>query len=264
MNILDEIIASKQKEIEKNRAENPISKLEDAVFFQREPISLRERLTQDGSSQIIAEFKRRSPSKGNINDRSAIGDVTVGYQGAGCAGISILTDQPYFGGSPQDIMDARDKIQCPILRKDFIIDEYQIIEARAMGADVILLISEALTEMQIDYLSSFAKSLHLDVLLEMHSADQLEKVSPHVDLVGVNNRNLKTFEVSIETSLQLAELIPAEFVKISESGISNPQNIRTLRQAGYQGFLIGENFMKTPDPGLACQAFISAIQPTTS
>jgi len=260
MNILDKIVAFKLKEVAQRKEVKPVAALEQSPMFERSVNSLREALLQENSSGIIAEFKRQSPSAGIINDKVSVEGVTRGYVQAGASGLSVLTDSEFFGGSSADLELAREtNPKTPILRKDFIVDAYQILEAKAMGADVILLIAECLDQEQVVQLSTFAKKLGLDVLMEIHSGEQLEKLNPNIDIVGVNNRNLKTFKTSLEASFELAEQIPVEFVKISESGISNPQAIVALRSQGYRGFLIGENFMRTADPGESCAEFIRKV-----
>lgn len=259
MNILDKIITHKVKEVVQRKESQPIAELERSPFFGRETISLKQALLQKNASGIIAEFKRQSPSAGVINDQVLVEEVTRGYVQAGASGLSVLTDTEFFGGRNEDVQVARVLHKIPILRKDFIVDEYQILEASAIGADVILLIAECLDKEQVVQLSAFAKKLGLDVLMEIHSAEQLDKLNPNIDIVGVNNRNLKTMETSLAASFELAEQIPAEFVKISESGISNPQAIVALRSHGYRGFLIGENFMRTANPGEACKEFIKKV-----
>ena len=259
MTILDNIVAVKKNHVEECKKSTSILDLEEAPFFSRTPISLKNRLLSAGSSGIIAEFKRKSPSKGIINDKYTSEDITKAYQNAGVDGVSILTDQPFFGGTPEDLTSARMNLNIPVLRKDFIIDEYQIIEAKAMGADVILLIAAILDKKEIKAFATLAKSLGLEILFEVHDREELEKVSSDITLVGVNNRNLKTFVVDIQQSIDLADLIPAEFVKVSESGIERVESIHQLKYAGYKGFLIGENFMKTGNPGEACKNFISEL-----
>ncbi len=260
-NILDQIVATKHEEVSRLREATPVEQLKNNTFFNRPTISLQERLTRSGSSGIIAEFKKQSPSKGNINISANVEEVTRGYAGAGAAGLSVLTDFSYFGGSVIDLVKAREANPgIPILRKDFMIDPYQIIEARAYGADVILLIAASLSKEQVHDLAAVAREYDLEVLLEVHDAGELEKISPLVNLVGVNNRNLKSFVVDTNTSIALAGLIPDEFVKISESGISHPETIGQLRQHGFEGFLIGENFMKTDNPAQSCRNFIDALK----
>jgi indole-3-glycerol phosphate synthase len=259
MDILEKIIADKRREVELKKAIIPVSQLESSVLFNSRTQSLS-KLLQNSSSGIIAEHKRKSPSKQTINSSFTVEEVVNGYQNAGVCGISVLTDMKYFGGSLDDLLLARASVTIPLLRKEFIIDEYQLIEAKAHGADVILLIAAVLTRQEIKYLSEFAQSLGLEVLLEVHNEEELQKaIMPSLNMIGVNNRNLKTFEVSLSYSKELASLIPNEFVKISESGISNVAAVKELQQFGYQGFLIGENFMKTDNAGLAASEFIKQL-----
>ena len=259
MTILDTINESKRKEVEAAKRSASISSLKESSYFERETNSLRQRLTDASSSGIIAEFKRKSPSKGAINPDADVIGITAGYALAGAAGVSVLTDGEYFGGSKYDLVLAREaNPTLPLLRKDFMLDPYQLYEAKAWGADVVLLIAASLTPAQVSELSHEARELGLEVLLEVHDLEELDR-SPlaFVDIVGVNNRNLKNFnESSIQASLDLVEHIPAEMVKISESCISNPETIKTLRKAGFHGFLIGESFMKTENPAKALQDYI--------
>jgi indole-3-glycerol phosphate synthase len=213
----------------------------------------------NSESGIISEFKRKSPSLGWIHEDADVVEVTAGYSAAGASGISILTDLEYFGGTPMDLMAARPQITCPVLRKDFVIDEYQLYEAKAMGADVILLIAAALTVEQTLELACRAHEMGLEVLLEVHNAEELGHANDYVDMLGVNNRNLKTFEQSIQVSFDLAELIPDKFLKVSESGISKVETVKELRKVGYKGFLMGENFMKEEDPAEALKNFIGKL-----
>ncbi|MDF7820762.1 indole-3-glycerol phosphate synthase TrpC [Runella sp. MFBS21] len=262
MNILDKIIAHKRTEVEAAKAKVSLEQLEQAPLFTRQTISLKNALKAEGASGIISEFKRKSPSKGIINDRLLPEIVTKGYVEAGANGLSVLTDTAFFGGTFDDFAKARAaNPYTPMLRKDFMIDEYQLWEAKAIGADVILLIAANLTPAEVRHLGQKAQSLGLEVLLEVHNQEELEQsICEFVDMVGVNNRNLKTFVTSIETSLELAQLIPNDFVKISESGLKNAETIQKLRAAGYQGFLIGESFMTTDDPGLALKNLIDEFQ----
>lgn len=255
MNILEKITNNTRKVIEERKLLTPIEALEESMYMGREVFSLKKNL-QNKTFGIIAEFKKQSPSKGIIHKNADVENIVAKYEAAGVAGCSVLTDEEFFGGSNADLVHARQKISTPILRKDFIIDEYQLYEAKAMGADVILLIAECLEKERVAQLAQKAKTLGLEVLMEIHSERQLEKLHPSIDIVGVNNRDLETFTVSIQTSLDLFDKIPNEFVKISESGISNAESVVKLTQAGFQGFLIGENFMKTNNPGAACQEFI--------
>lgn len=227
-------------------------------LFERETVSLTKSIVE--GSGIIAEFKRRSPSKQVINQSSNVIDVVKGYEIAGASGISVLGDTKYFGGALDDLLQARSTVKIPILRKEFIISPYQIFEARAFGADAILLIASILTKNEIKAFSKLAKDLHMDVLLEIHNKEELQKSDlTFVDIVGVNNRNLKTFEVSLDTSKSLSPLIPKDKIKISESGISSVVSIKELKQYGFQGFLIGENFMKTIDPAQAAIDFLHEL-----
>ena len=258
-NILDKILASKAIEVALRKLSTPISKLEKSPAFLRKCLSMKQSLL-DSESGIIAEFKRKSPSLGWIHEAADVVDVTAGYSAAGASGISILTDLEYFGGTPMDLMAARQFIACPVLRKDFVIDEYQLYEAKAMGADVILLIAAALTVEETLMLAQKAHELGLEVLLEVHNAEEIGHANDFVDMLGVNNRNLKTFEQSIQTSFDLAALIPAKFVKVSESGISKVETVLELRKVGYKGFLMGENFMKEENPAAALVRFIEGLK----
>lgn len=258
MNILDTIIAKKRSEIAESKKLMPISSLEKKPFFTRTTFSLCSFLADDTRTGIIAEFKRKSPSKGIINAKATVEEVTAAYAKE-AAGISVLTDTDFFGGSFEDLDKARVQ-QVPILRKDFMIDEYQVYEAKAMGADVVLLIAACLTPGEVNELGACAKALGLEVLLEIHNAAELGHISDMVDMVGVNNRNLKTFEVAINTSLQLIQSIPAGKPAIAESGISNVDTIVTLQKAGFSGFLIGENFMKEPRPSVAFADFVHQLK----
>lgn len=260
MNILDHIVKDKRKEVDLKKSIIPISQLQQSVLFQSETISLVKKL-KTSHSGIIAEHKRRSPSKSVINQNLNVFDVAKGYEDAGVCGMSVLTDGKYFGGSLDDLVIARASCNLPLLRKEFIIDDYQIIEAKAYGADIILLIASILKTSEIKKFAELAKSLHLEVLLEVHNEDELQKsIMPNIDMIGVNNRNLKTFEVSIETSKKLSQLIPNEFIKVSESGISTIETIKDLKTYGFQGFLIGENFMKTQDAGKSATEFIKELE----
>ncbi len=259
MTILEKIIADKRKEVELRKHLIPINQLQQSVLFDRAKNSLKNRLT-DSLSGIIAEHKRRSPSKTVINQSLNVQDVAKGYENAGVCGMSVLTDQKYFGGSIEDLLAARASCSLPLLRKDFIIDSYQIVEAKAYGADVILLIASALSRAAIKSLSLCAQQLELEVLLEVHNQEELEKaLMPSLDMIGINNRNLKTFEVDLRHSRELSSYIPKDFVKVSESGIGNVASIKRLKTHGFQGFLIGENFMKTNNPGESAKEFIKKL-----
>jgi len=259
MNILEKIIAYKKKEVALKKELIPVETWQRMPFYNDERVSLKDSLLKENSTGIIAEFKRKSPSKGIINNKADLTEVVLAYD-MDAAGISILTDEIYFGGSNDDLLLARNIVSVPLLRKDFIIDEYQLYEARGIGADVILLIAANLTRQEVKRLASKAKQLDLEVLLEIHNEEELEHICNDVDFVGVNNRNLKTFEVDINTSLQLFPHIPKDKLAIAESGISNTDTIVTLKQAGFKGFLIGENFMKQSDPTIAFADFVTELK----
>ncbi|MFD0795529.1 indole-3-glycerol phosphate synthase TrpC [Mucilaginibacter litoreus] len=260
MTILDKIVEHKKKEVADSKQQRSIAQLEASAHFGRTPYSFREFLLAPDRTGIIAEFKRRSPSKGIINADVLVEDVTQAYAAAGASALSVLTDENFFGGNKQDVIAARTVNNIPILRKDFMIDEYQVIEAKSIGADIILLIAAILTPAEIKQLAALAKSLGLNVLLEVHNLEELERsIDDNLDAIGVNNRNLADFTVSVENSFKLAAHIPDSFMKISESAISDTEIIKDLKQAGYNGFLIGETFMKQPDPGLAMKAFVKGL-----
>ncbi|WP_423148764.1 indole-3-glycerol phosphate synthase TrpC [Rubrolithibacter danxiaensis] len=261
MNILDKIVLKKREEIKESRKEISIIELEESELFHRPCYSLRDFILDPSKTGIIAEFKRASPSKGIINDKVSVQEVTRGYAAAEASALSVLTDNSFFGGHKQDLTAARKANSIPVLRKDFMLDEYQVIEAKAWGADVILLIAAILEPKEILQLGRLAKSLGMSVLLEVHNKEELSRsICEYVDAVGVNNRNLTDFTVSVQHSYDLAPLIPDEFIKVSESGISDPQTIKELKTAGFQGFLIGENFMKEEDPGEAISAFVRKLK----
>ncbi|WP_338873960.1 indole-3-glycerol phosphate synthase TrpC [Spirosoma sp. SC4-14] len=259
MTILDEIIAQKRIEVEQRKAATSPLALEQMPDFKRQPLSAREAIQDLRSTGIIAEFKRKSPSKGIINDQADVATTTQGYVQAGAAVLSVLTDEPFFGGTPADLQTARiANPSTPILRKDFIVDQYQLLEAKAWGADLVLLIAACLTPAEVSMLSQQAQDMGLQVLLEVHDEDELDRSLTHsVDLVGVNNRNLKTFTTSIDTSLRLVERIPDTFAKITESGLRDAQTMYSLFRAGFDGFLIGEAFMKTANPAAALQSIVA-------
>lgn len=259
MNILDEIIAHKKEEVKSQKSKIKKTELETSSFFQRECLSLKRSLLDVSKTGIIAEFKRRSPSKGVINSTSSVEEVVKSYVQNGASAISVLTDEKYFGGSTEDLYKARTN-DIPILRKDFIVDAYQITEARAMGADAILLIAACLSPADVKQLAVAAKNIGLEVLLEIHNETELEYICDEVDLVGVNNRDLKTFQVNIQASLDLVNKIPKDKIAISESGISAVETILTLKNAGFKGFLIGENFMKQADPAIAFADFVDQLK----
>lgn len=262
MTILDKIINFKKQEIAKIKSEVPVKKLVESPNFKRTPLSLKASLTDPNSTGIIAEFKRQSPSKGIINDKASVTEVTNGYLDANVSAQSILTDTSFFGGTMADLMEARSVNEIrPILRKDFIVDGFQIVEAKAIGADVILLIAACLTSEQLKNYGQLANDLGLEVLYEVHNQQDLDKISDLDNkIIGINNRDLKTFKVDLEHSINLANQISNSAIKVSESGISNPRIITGLKEYGFKGFLIGETFMKEENPGVACQEFIDQIR----
>ena len=258
-NILENIIAYKIREIEKSKQDEPVSLLEKKAGFSREIFSMKKFLTDPERSGIIAEFKRRSPSKGIINDLASVEQVTAAYAGSGASVISVLTDGPSFGGSPEDLAKARFN-PIPVLRKDFILDAYQVVETRAMGADTMLLIAACLFPAQTRILASFARQLGLEVLLEIHTEQDLDHLCDEIDVVGINNRDLKTFSVDIDRSIRLAERLPKDKLRIAESGIRDVETIMRMKAAGFHGFLIGEQFMKAPDPAIAFASFADQLK----
>jgi indole-3-glycerol phosphate synthase len=260
MNILEEIIQSKYTEVAARKLHTSAADLEKMPLFGRETISLKESLLASKHYGIIAEFKRKSPSKGQFIGQQTVEEITQGYVKAGAAGLSVLTDEHYFGGTLADLVAARKVNQAPLLRKDFMVDEYQILEAKANGADVILLIAAGIDSKLLNRLAKFAKSLNLETLLEVREKEELDgNLSEYIDVVGVNNRNLKDFKVDINISIETSEYIPSQFVKISESGISTPEVIHQLSAHGFKGFLMGEAFMQTADPLASIQTFINKL-----
>jgi indole-3-glycerol phosphate synthase len=255
MTILDQIIEKKLEEVAERKSYWPIDLLQSINLYNRPTLSLSAAIVDPTKTAIIAEYKRQSPSKGIINANAAVETVVEGYTQHGASGVSVLTDTPFFGGSTEDMISAR-KYNIPLLRKEFIIDAYQVHEARAMGADAILLIAACLTPQQVQDLAGLARELGLEVLLELHDASELAHVHSSVQLVGVNNRNLKNFEVNLQHSIDLCKLIPNNYLKIAESGIDGTETIRTLKQEGFNGFLIGERFMKHADPTIAFAQFV--------
>ena len=260
--ILQEIVANKRVEVEcfkQKLSEQNIHRLVEAMLDFRVP-SMKEALTKSDSG-IIAEFKRKSPSKGWIKEEGQPDIIPLSYQQNGAAALSILTDEKYFGGCDDYIRIARQSgVNIPVLYKNFVIDEYQLFQARLCGASAVLLIAAVLTLTECRSLLHTAHELGLEVLLEMHSHEELEYAGLEPDMCGINNRNLGSFMTDVENSFRLAELLPKDVVKVSESGISNPDTVKALREVGFRGFLIGENFMKTADPGTALADFISKVR----
>jgi indole-3-glycerol phosphate synthase len=269
MDILETIVANKRKEVVSHKETIPLKTLVDTAAAQFErPVNSMYKALEESSSGIIAEFKRKSPSKGWLYPDANVEDIVPAYESGGAAACSVLTDSVFFGGSFNDLKRARELVQLPLLCKDFMVDEYQIYQARAMGADVILLIASVLTPVECLRLAREAFRLNMEVLLEIHNPDELNRLNPYIDLLGVNNRNLGTFDTKVENSFRLVEHIqkeigddPAIPLLVSESGLSDVQTIRELRNAGYRGFLMGETFMKTPEPGKTLREFVKQISP---
>jgi indole-3-glycerol phosphate synthase len=258
MNILETIIAKKKMEVAKRKSETGIRELESLPFFKNKTLSFKEFLLKKDKTGIIAEFKRRSPSKGIINDTSSVTEVTADYAKYGASAISVLTDEEFFGGSLKDLLEATVN-EVPLLRKDFIIDEYQLLESKGYGAEIILLIAACLSKEEVKSLASSAKNIGLNVLLEIHNEEELEHICDETDVVGINNRNLKDFAVDINHSIELGNKIPDDKIKIAESGINDVKTIQLLKRHGFNGFLMGEKFMREKNPGLAFHNFIKEL-----
>ncbi|KFF26298.1 indole-3-glycerol phosphate synthase TrpC [Chryseobacterium vrystaatense] len=253
MTILDTIIARKKEEITVSKAKVSIEQLRNSELFARKSFSLKESVKN--KSGIIAEFKRKSPSKGIINDQVQPLDVVAAYERFGASGISILTDRDFFGGDFDDILNVRKHINIPILRKDFMVDEYQFYEAKSIGSDAVLLIAACLSPGQVQEFTELAHNLDLEVLLEIHTEEELRHCNAEIDLVGINNRNLKDFKVDLQHSVQLKDLLPKEVLSVAESGIYNIEDFKYLKEKGFDGFLMGEYFMRNEDPARAFEEF---------
>ena len=253
--ILDDIVLNKRLEVEIRKPLYPVEQFEHSPFFYRQPLSMADFILNDANNGIVAEFKRRSPSKGLINGTAEPGQVTSQYTKHGAAALSVLTDQDYFAGSDNDLRLVAENRTIPLLRKDFTVDSYQILEARALGADAILLIAAILSKNEVRDLSRLARSLGMEVLLELHGEEEFDKIDTDIQLIGINNRNLQSFEVSIEHSIRLAEKLPADKVRIAESGIHSAETLVELRNNGFDGCLIGERFMREAEPGEAVRLF---------
>ena len=261
MSILETIKQYKLKEVAERKSLYPIKLLEKSIFFESECVSLKEYVTDPKRSGIIAEFKRKSPSKGDINKYADAEQVTLGYMQAGASALSVLTDEHFFGAKKEDLPTARRFNYCPILRKDFVLDEYQILESKSMGADAILLIAALLTVTEIESFSNIAHSLGLEVMLETHTNEEVMAHQETIaDVVGINNRNLHNFEVDIENSIKLLQALPKKMVKVAESGIESADTIRLLKQHGFDGFLIGEYFMRHSHPAEKCKELIKQLK----
>lgn len=260
MNTLNTIVEHKIKEVKERQELYPKQLLERSIYFNTQPVSLSKYISREDKCGIIAEIKKQSPSLGIINKYANVEKISIGYMQAGASALSVLTDKLFFGGSSDDLATARKFNFCPILRKDFIIDEYQIIESKSIGADAILLIAAILSKEQISQFTGIAHSLGLEVLLELHDKDELDKIDNRINVIGVNNRNLQTMKIDIEQSIMMSNLLPKEVVKVSESGIESIETILKLKSHGYHGFLIGSQFMKHPQPDLACKEFIKELK----
>jgi indole-3-glycerol phosphate synthase len=258
-NILDKIVGERQQFVSSQKEIVTTKQLEAYAHFNRACFSLSQSLLQKNGFGIIAEFKKASPSKGIINATANVEDVTLAYAKAGAAAVSILTEPNYFNGSNKDIINARKLLQIPILRKEFIVDEYQILEAKAIGADAILLIAACLSSSKTHDLAKFAKTIGLEVLLELHEESELAHICDEINVIGINNRNLRTFVVDVDNSLKLAKQLPTDKIKVAESGIDDIETVMKFRQHGYIGFLIGEHFMKTENPGEAFNKFYNEL-----
>ncbi len=260
MDILEKIIDHKREETKERMRLYPLELLKKSIHFSASCISLKQYVLRPDKSGIIAEFKRKSPSKGAINPYAAVEKISIGYMQAGASALSVLTDESFFGGSNEDLETARKFNYCPVLRKDFIVDEYQVYETKAIGADAILLIAAVLSEEEISRFTALAHQLGMEVLLEFYAENELDVYVEKVDLVGINNRNLKNFTVNFDHAIRMAEKLPANSIKIAESGIQTPEDVIRLKKAGFDGFLIGELFMRAVSPEMACRDFIRKIQ----
>lgn len=260
MNILEQIIRHKRKELQLKKRAQPIERIMNSPLMERSVNSFTDSIRDKREPGIIAEFKRKSPSEGLINAEVDVTQVTSGYTTYGASALSVLTDENFFGGGSYDLGLARNNKDIPLLRKDFIIDEYQVAESKAIGADVILLIAAVLQPKEVRQLTHFAHGLDLQVILEIHTIQELDRFCPGIDALGVNNRNLKTFNTDIQQSINLYPHLPAEVVKLSESGIKTPADAQLLLRAGFDGLLIGSLFMKESVPHLAFADFIKDLQ----
>jgi indole-3-glycerol phosphate synthase len=264
MNLLEQIMTRKREEVADRKFNVTPTELRERPLFQEPRRSLCYSIELPGSSGIIAEFKRKSPSKGAFVHELATPRIAVSaYDQYGAAGISVLTDEHFFGGCLQDLADTRALVQTPLLRKDFIFDPYQLTEAKAYGADAVLLIAAVLSPAQVQELAAEARSLDLEVLLELHHESELQHICHDAKLIGVNNRNLKDFVVDLEQSVRLASGIPSGKVRVAESGINTVQDIHYLRRHGFEAFLMGERFMKEHDPGAAFATFVGDLKKET-
>jgi indole-3-glycerol phosphate synthase len=260
MKVLDQILAHKRETINEQKQLVPQALLEKSLYFKNPTVSLKNYILRPDKQGIIAELKRKSPSNPEIKPAMDVEQISIGYMQSGASALSVLTDHHFFGGSNDDLITARKYNFCPILRKDFIIDAYQVIEAKSIGADAILLIAAALKEEELLDLAKMARGMGLEVLLEIHDREEItDRLLESASIIGVNNRNLKTMQVSLDVSMEMAKYLPEDVLKISESGIRRPADVIQLRGAGYRGFLIGELFMQQSRPEKACMRFIEEL-----
>lgn len=260
MTILETIVDHKLREVEKQKSFRPVGLLEQSIHFNQPVRSMQEWLINKELHGVIAEFKRRSPSKGEINPTALPGKICHDYCSAGVSAVSVLTDHDFFDGTQADLISARSNISCPVLRKEFIVDEYQIIEARAIGADAILLIAEILDALKLNLFYRFARSLGLEVLVEIHDESSLDKIPPDAEIIGINSRDLASFNVDVDRFGQMISKLPPGTVKVAESGIKSADDYFSLKHSGFDAFLIGELFMRESDPGAACRDFMNKIK----
>ena len=259
MNILEKIAAFKREEVKSRKITDPVRMLEKTSFFNQSVPSFYKALANPVPS-VIGEFKRKSPSRGDINPGASIREVSLGYQKAGITAISVLTDEEFFGGTNSDLKEVAGLVKIPVLRKEFIVDEYQVVEAKSIGAGAILLIASILTKKEVDTLSGLALNLGMDILFEIHEFTDLDKMSPNIRIIGVNNRNLKTFDMSMDNSDELYQYLPEECLKVAESGFQTAEDVIRLFKKGYDAFLIGERFMRSDDPGQSASIFIDNLK----
>ncbi len=261
MNTLEKIVAYKRDEVNEAKKLYPVELLQQKMYYKAKPVSLAKYIKHENKTGIIAEIKRKSPSEGFINQHISVEEVSIGYMQAGSSALSVLTDGPSFGGSLKDLEIARKFNYCPIIRKDFMIDAYQVHEAKAHGADAILIIAAILSKKEAEELAGLAHELGMEVLLEVHTQAEIDShLGTYADLVGVNSRDLKTFQTDLEMVHTMVNQIPDNYIKIAESGIKTPEDVLKFKKAGFDGFLIGTTFMKSPRPDKACQKFSHQVR----
>ena len=257
--MLQQIVKAKRRDVQQNKLDVPVARLERSGFFQTGTYSLESSLRRKDGYGIIAEFKRQSPSRGIINNTASVEDVCMRYINSGAAGVSVLTNNEFFGGSNEDLVKARRLLQGPVLRKEFIIDKYQIIESRSLGADVILLIVDILSAAELEGFSTLAASFGMEVLFEIHDEGGIKKLPQEARMIGVNSRNLGNFSIDMDILKRTIGRLPGDAVKIAESGIDSAETLISLKNEGFGGFLIGERFMRETDPGMSCNDFIEKL-----